>query len=123
MMISFMIRNIQNELKSIEERVYSELRQFEKSTRNNILIIDNVPIINEDKLPKLLNVLKKILVQFGPLKGEGIFMPHGTDPNGNFITLGYAFVEFEDEKSCNAARINLDQHSSRQATCVFGQRI
>jgi translation initiation factor 3 subunit B len=98
-----------HEIKILEEKIYSQTRQLEKETYSNFLIMDHVPMVNEEKLPKLLSVLKKILSQFGPLKEEGIFLPHRNE-NGHLTTQGYAFVEFEDEASCNSAIENLDQY-------------
>jgi translation initiation factor 3 subunit B len=43
----------------------------------NIVIVDNLPVVDESKAPKLLNVIKKIFGAFGRIKDTE--MPMGAD--------------------------------------------
>lgn len=44
-----------------------------------VVIIDNLPIVDEAKAPKLLTVLKKIISKFGRIKEETLEMPQDKD--------------------------------------------
>lgn len=53
----------------------------------NIVIVDNLPVVDDVKAPKLLNVLKKIFGGFGRIKE--IEMPMGPD---NKMSKGLVFL-------------------------------
>jgi translation initiation factor 3 subunit B len=44
-------------------------------TFENIVVVDNVPIVDGSKDEKLLSVIKKIFKSAGSIKEKGIFMP------------------------------------------------
>jgi len=65
----------------------------------NVLVVDNLPVVPEEKFEKLKNVLTKIFSQLGTLEEGGIFLPK--DSKG--LTKGFAFVEYEDTKEAKQA--------------------
>jgi translation initiation factor 3 subunit B len=65
----------------------------------NVIVVDNLPSVPEEKFGKLQNVVTKIFSQIGDICEGGLFMPK--DAEGK--TKGYCFVEFMDEAMANAA--------------------
>lgn len=45
------------------------------STFDNIVVVDNIPVVDSSKEEKLLNVIKKIFKGCGTIKEDGIIMP------------------------------------------------
>lgn len=41
----------------------------------NVLVVDNLPVVDESKYQKLLGVINKIFSNFGALAPEGLYMP------------------------------------------------
>ena len=37
---------------------------------DNVIIVDNIPVVGADRLPKLQNVVKKIYEKFGKIHSE-----------------------------------------------------
>jgi len=72
-----------------------EARGFE-----NIVIIDNLPKVDEKKQEKLTKVLKNILKPVGTIVENGIQMPRDEESNK---TKGFAFVEFANAEQANLA--------------------
>lgn len=44
---------------------------------DNVIIVDNIPVVGEERLPKLQNVVKKIYEKFGKILND--FYPTGDD--------------------------------------------
>lgn len=59
---------------------------------NNIVIIDNIPVVDESKRSKLLAVIAKLAGKAGKLKGgeQALYMPMGEDGKSK----GFLFAEF-----------------------------
>jgi translation initiation factor 3 subunit B len=44
---------------------------------DNVIIVDNIPVVGQERLPKLQNVVKKIYEKFGKIVND--FYPMGPD--------------------------------------------
>ena len=44
---------------------------------DNVIIVDNIPVVGEDRLPKLQNVIKRIFEKFGKILTD--YYPLGDD--------------------------------------------
>ncbi|OMJ17819.1 Eukaryotic translation initiation factor 3 subunit B [Smittium culicis] len=73
------------------ETKYSE--KFLEDSLDNVVLIDNLPIVDEKKESKLVALIKKITKKLGEIKEDGIHMPKES-VDGNSVSKGYAFVEF-----------------------------
>jgi len=72
---------------------------------DNVIVVDNVPRVSQEKEEKLKNVLRKTFKPCGDIREDGIHLPRGPDPNNPGETL---------TKGCVRLR--------RQAACGRGQR-
>ncbi|XP_065899140.1 eukaryotic translation initiation factor 3 subunit B-like [Dysidea avara] len=72
-------------------------RPEEDTSLDNIIVVDNAPIVGPDRLSKLKGVLKKIFQRFGEIVTE--FYP----VNENNETKGYFFMEFATHDEAVAA--------------------
>ncbi|CAB3991027.1 Eukaryotic translation initiation factor 3 subunit B [Paramuricea clavata] len=75
---------------------------------DSLIVVDNVPVVGQDRLDKLKNVIKKVFSKFGKIVNE--FYP---EENGK--TKGYIFIEYANEKdAAQAVKIangyKLDKH-------------
>jgi translation initiation factor 3 subunit B len=70
----------------------------------SVIVVDNLPVVPEDKHEKLTNVLRKIYSQIGNVREGGIFMPK----DANNMSKGFAFVEFQSPQEAQAARVQTD---------------
>ncbi|OLY79536.1 Eukaryotic translation initiation factor 3 subunit B [Smittium mucronatum] len=75
------------------ETKYSE--KFLEDSLDNVVLIDNLPIVDEKKESKLIALIKKITKKLGEIKEDGIHMPKEV-VDGSSFSKGYAFVEFLD---------------------------
>jgi translation initiation factor 3 subunit B len=60
-------------------------------TFDNVVVVDNVPIVDHTKEEKLLNVIRKVFKNIGTIKENGIYMPKGDDGKSK----GFMFIQFE----------------------------
>ncbi|KAJ1979074.1 Translation initiation factor 3 subunit b [Dimargaris xerosporica] len=79
---------------------FSDIEEKYKLTFNesfdNVIVIDNLPVVDDKKAEKLERLIRKLLKDVGAVKEDGLFMP--TQPNaesGETMTQGFAFVEFD----------------------------
>uniref|UniRef100_A0A7S0RNS6 Eukaryotic translation initiation factor 3 subunit B n=1 Tax=Pyramimonas obovata TaxID=1411642 RepID=A0A7S0RNS6_9CHLO len=91
-----------------EEEEEEELRT--ESGFGNVIVVDNLPQIGQEKCDKLLSVLKKIFSQFGEIRDGGLCMPME-----NSKTKGYAFVEYMDAEMAAAALKTTDGYKLDKA--------
>ncbi|ORX90879.1 translation initiation factor eIF-3b [Basidiobolus meristosporus CBS 931.73] len=79
---------------------------------DNIVIVDNVPKVDESKEEKLLNVIRKIFKSAGLLLNEGaIIMPKSKDEKtGKTSSKGFLFIEFENAEQAAQAIKHLDNY-------------
>ncbi|XP_038067508.1 eukaryotic translation initiation factor 3 subunit B-like [Patiria miniata] len=54
---------------------------------DSVIVVDNIPNVGQDRLPKLKNVIRRIFSKFGDISTE-----HYPDDNG--VTKGFIFLEF-----------------------------
>jgi len=64
---------------------------------SKVIIVDNIPIVAQDKFDKLKGVLQKIFSQVGPIREFSL--PH----DETHTTKGYAFVEFTTSETAESA--------------------
>ncbi|KAJ1893943.1 Translation initiation factor 3 subunit b [Kickxella alabastrina] len=74
----------------------------QEETLENVVVVDNIPVVDESKEAKLVQVLKKIFKKAGTVKANGFHMPKDTS-SGRSLSKGYAFVEFETAQEAQAA--------------------
>ncbi|KAI5647582.1 hypothetical protein M9H77_33587 [Catharanthus roseus] len=67
----------------------------------NIIVVDNLPVVPEEKFEKLEGVVRKIYSQIGVIKEDGLWMP--VDPETG-KTLGYCFIEYNTPQEAELAR-------------------
>ncbi|XP_060560213.1 eukaryotic translation initiation factor 3 subunit B-like [Ruditapes philippinarum] len=80
---------------SDEELLGDLLKNKPKDTDSidNVIIVDNIPVVGQERLPKLQNVVKKIYEKFGKIVND--FYPMGPDEK----TKGYLFIEYSNPQS------------------------
>jgi len=71
----------------------------------NILVVDNLPIVNREKEPKLIRVITQIFSKFGTVKD--CHMPFKDSPEDS---KGFAFIEYTNENEATNAQSKLDGH-------------
>ncbi|KAJ3371648.1 Translation initiation factor 3 subunit b [Kappamyces sp. JEL0680] len=69
-------------------------------TFDNIVVVDNVPIVDSSKEEKLLNVIKKIFKSVGGIKENGIFMPKDAETTKS---KGFMFIQFNTPEEAKQA--------------------
>ncbi|KAI5648779.1 hypothetical protein M9H77_34784 [Catharanthus roseus] len=67
----------------------------------NIIVVDNLPVVPQEKFEKLEGVVRKIYSQIGVIKEDGLWMP--LDPETG-KTLGYCFIEYNTPQEAELAR-------------------
>lgn len=73
--------------------------EFKDAGLNRIIIVDNLPVVTEEKYAKLVNVVTKIFSRIGNMAENGLHMPR----DGSNTTKGYAFIEFTTKQEAQAA--------------------
>ncbi|KAJ2036734.1 Translation initiation factor 3 subunit b [Coemansia sp. RSA 922] len=99
--------SIDNLPASEEELDFSDLeRRFaipeQEETLENVIFVDNLPVVEEEKEAKLIAYITKTLVKFGKVKKDGVHMPKD-DSTGKVMTKGYMFVEYTTAEQAQAA--------------------
>eukprot|EP00287_Rhodomonas_sp_CCMP768_P016914 CAMPEP_0202816822 /NCGR_PEP_ID=MMETSP1389-20130828/7203_1 /ASSEMBLY_ACC=CAM_ASM_000865 /TAXON_ID=302021 /ORGANISM="Rhodomonas sp., Strain CCMP768" /LENGTH=668 /DNA_ID=CAMNT_0049488933 /DNA_START=11 /DNA_END=2017 /DNA_ORIENTATION=- len=81
---------------------------------DNVIVVDNLPVVPPEKVEKLVSVLVKLYSRMGKIVGEneGLYMP--MDPATN-ESKGFAFVEFEEVQSAIQAVEQTDGHKLDKA--------
>jgi len=82
-----------------DEMFDEEAPQVDTSFRHAI-IVDGLPVVPQEKLDKLTNVIRKFFVQMGTIIEGGLDMP--MDPATN-KTIGFAFIQFSCPSEAAAA--------------------
>ncbi|KAJ1675377.1 Translation initiation factor 3 subunit b, partial [Spiromyces aspiralis] len=76
---------------------------------DNFIVIDNLPIVDEAKKPRLLKLLDKLFSPMGKIKPDSIEMPMDTSqPKPK--SKGFAFMEFETPEGTRNAILKLNNH-------------
>mmetsp|Transcript_11158 Transcript_11158/g.16863 ORF Transcript_11158/g.16863 Transcript_11158/m.16863 type:complete len:692 (-) Transcript_11158:98-2173(-) len=122
-----MDENALKRLEEEEEKLHAELNQVDEEIRKlseqlevplpqcedgfaHVVVVDNVPVIPESKLEKLIGVLRKVVgKQCGsnnPLRPDGIHIPFNKPKS-----CGFAFLEFQNEDKARLAAQALNGHS------------
>lgn len=53
---------------------------------DTIIVVDNVPVVDESKVEKLLKFINKIFKNSGDIKENGVHMPMEVDPDTGKLT-------------------------------------
>ncbi|RKP23779.1 hypothetical protein SYNPS1DRAFT_30463 [Syncephalis pseudoplumigaleata] len=69
---------------------------------DSIVVVDNVPVVDESKEKKLVGALQKIFKGCGRIRENGIHMPM-TEKDGKQVSKGFVFVEFETPEMADLA--------------------
>jgi len=78
-----------DDLAALEEQLEPPVQL--DTTWKTVIVVDNTPVVGQEKYDKLVTVLKKIFSALGALREEGFWLP--IDPKTQ-QTVGYCFVEF-----------------------------
>lgn len=62
---------------------------------SSCVIVDNLPIVPQEKYAKLYNIIEKIFKNIGPIREGGFYMPQ--DPKTK-QSLGFAFIEYMEPR-------------------------
>ncbi|PVU96646.1 hypothetical protein BB561_001043 [Smittium simulii] len=88
----------------LEEKFSEKLLE---ETLDNVVLIDCLPIVDENKESKLFSLVKKITKNIGKILEDGIHMPKES-VDGKSLSKGYAFVEFETPEQARNAVVTLN---------------
>lgn len=106
-----------DEPRSFRNAVDDDAAGFERELNlamDNVIVVDNLPVIPPEKMSKLKEVLFKLFSKFGELvnEEEKIYMPmnkEGTE------TKGFAFIEFKDKHCAQLAAEQTDGYKLDKA--------
>ncbi|KAL2917575.1 Translation initiation factor 3 subunit b [Polyrhizophydium stewartii] len=73
----------------------------------HVIVVDNVPIVDQAKEEKLFRVIAKLFKEAGAIQPDGIHMPR--DPKTG-MSKGYLFIEFETPESADKAVVLFSGH-------------
>jgi translation initiation factor 3 subunit B len=69
---------------------------------DSIVVVNNVPIVDESREKRLLSVIQKIFKGCGQIRENGIHMPM-EEKDGKRVSKGFMFIEFETAEMANLA--------------------
>ncbi|KAI9594495.1 hypothetical protein BDF19DRAFT_445040 [Syncephalis fuscata] len=69
---------------------------------DSIVVVDNVPVVDEAKEKKLVGAIQKIFKGCGRIRDNGIHMPM-TEKDGKQVSKGFVFIEFETPEMADLA--------------------
>jgi len=82
-----------------EYEEFGEQRLTINDDFRNVVIVDNIPIVDQKKYEKLCSVLRRNFGKHGKVTKDGFHMP---TVDGK--SLGYCFIEFETREGANTAQ-------------------
>ncbi|KAL5994877.1 Eukaryotic translation initiation factor 3 subunit B [Asimina triloba] len=83
-----------------EELLQEEPLEFEAGLQN-VIVVDNLPVVAPEKFEKLEGVVRKIYSQIGTIKEDGFWMPVNEETQK---TLGYCFIEYNSQQEAELAK-------------------
>ncbi|PSC71923.1 Eukaryotic translation initiation factor 3 subunit B [Micractinium conductrix] len=78
----------------------------------NVLVVDNLPAVSQEKYEKLTAILTKIFSGSGRILEGGLFHPQDSETK---MSKGYAFVEYENAEQAKAAQAALNGYQLDKA--------
>ncbi|RKP08839.1 eukaryotic translation initiation factor eIF2A-domain-containing protein [Thamnocephalis sphaerospora] len=69
---------------------------------DSIVVVDNVPVVDEAKEKKLLGAIQKIFKGCGRIRENGVHMPM-EEKDGKSVSKGFLFIEFETPEMADLA--------------------
>lgn len=92
----------------------------QEETLENVLVVDNLPVVDEAKEEKFLRVLNGVLTKFGKVKENGVHMPmDATGSNGTKKSKGFAFVEFASVNDAQTALQGLNGYKMTRSNILL----
>ncbi|KAF9585851.1 Translation initiation factor 3 subunit b [Lunasporangiospora selenospora] len=70
---------------------------------DNVVVVDNVPLVDDTKEEKLVQFLRKIFKNVGPIRDGHFVMPKAVNERGKLMSKGFLFVEFETAEQASLA--------------------
>ena len=94
-MARFDINNIPDNEEDIDFSDIEERYQlsFEEGF-DNIVVVDNIPLVDETKEEKLIQFLRKIFKNVGEIRDKHFTMPKAVNEKGKLMSKGYATFWF-----------------------------
>ncbi|KAF8380666.1 hypothetical protein HHK36_028156 [Tetracentron sinense] len=86
---------------SDDDYLYEEDKCEPEAGFENIIVVDNLPVVPLEKFERLEGVIRKIYSQIGLIKENGLWMPLNT---GTQKTLGYCFIEYHTRQEAELAK-------------------
>ncbi|XP_031473083.1 eukaryotic translation initiation factor 3 subunit B-like [Nymphaea colorata] len=83
-----------------EDVIESETLEYD-SGFENVIVVDNLPVVGPDKFEKLEGVVRKIFGQIGMIKEKGLWMPMNPETQK---TQGYCYIEFNTKQEAESAK-------------------
>ncbi|KAF3788378.1 Eukaryotic translation initiation factor 3 subunit B [Nymphaea thermarum] len=83
-----------------EDVIESENLEYD-SGFENVIVVDNLPVVGPDKFEKLEGVVRKIFGQIGMIKEKGLWMPMNPETQK---TQGYCYIEFNTKQEAESAK-------------------
>eukprot|EP01113_Clastostelium_recurvatum_P008365 TRINITY_DN1393_c0_g1_i1.p1 TRINITY_DN1393_c0_g1~~TRINITY_DN1393_c0_g1_i1.p1 ORF type:complete len:726 (-),score=245.42 TRINITY_DN1393_c0_g1_i1:13-2079(-) len=69
-----------------------------------VVVIDNIPVVDKDRIERLTTVISKYATQMGTIVEGGLILPQGEDGKSK----GFAIVEYDEARSADRAVADLD---------------
>ncbi|OZJ01882.1 hypothetical protein BZG36_05011 [Bifiguratus adelaidae] len=69
---------------------------------DTIVIVDNAPVVDDDKVGKLNDRIGKVFSKVGPIKEGGVWIPM-EENNGKKVSKGYIFIDYETPEAAALA--------------------
>ncbi|KAF9898492.1 Translation initiation factor 3 subunit b [Lobosporangium transversale] len=70
---------------------------------NNVVVVDNIPLVDETKEEKLIQFLRKIFKNVGEIRDNHFVMPKAVNEKGKLMSKGFMFIEFETDEQASLA--------------------
>ncbi|KAL6008103.1 Eukaryotic translation initiation factor 3 subunit B [Asimina triloba] len=83
-----------------EDLLREDPLEFESGFQN-VIVVDNLPVVAPEKFEKLEGVVRKIYSQIGTIKEDGLWMPVNQETQK---TLGYCFIEYNTAQEAELAK-------------------
>ncbi|KAF9313816.1 Translation initiation factor 3 subunit b [Podila horticola] len=70
---------------------------------DNIVVVDNLPLVDDTKQEKLIQFLRKIFKNVGEIRDNHFTMPKAQNEKGKLMSKGFMFIEFETAEQASLA--------------------
>ncbi|KAI8362858.1 translation initiation factor eIF-3b [Mortierella sp. GBAus27b] len=70
---------------------------------DNVVVVDNIPLVDETKEEKLIQFLRKIFKNVGEIRDNHFVMPKAVNEKGKLMSKGFMFIEFQTAEQASLA--------------------